>query len=170
MPITAYIGFGSNLGDLLGNLEKASQYLAAHPEITLKKLSKLYETEPLKKEHDEKHPWYLNCVMEIETNLTLHKLFQALKNTEKTMGRRTRSRWQPRNVDLDILFFGNVIYEDKELHIPHRSLTERNFVLKPLCDLIPDFIHPEFNMTLQNIFASSQDLLQVRELNNTGIT
>lgn len=163
MSITAYIGFGTNLGDVLKNHHVARTKISDHPEIQITRISHLYQSEPLTKD-GETQPWYLNSVFEISTSLTLHKLFEALKQIETSMGRKSRRRWASRIVDLDILFYGNVVYADEEIKIPHPEMIYRNFVLKPLCDLIPDFIHPDVEMPLKEILENTSDTLQIKPL------
>lgn len=160
MGLTTYIAFGANIGDVLKSFNDARAKLADHPEIKLKRTSKLYQTEPLT-QNGEELPWYLNAVFEIETTLTLHKLFEFLQKIEMDLGRTKRKKWASRIIDLDILFFGSVIYKDKYLSIPHPPLVKRRFVLKPLCDLIPDFIHPEYDMTIKDLLSSCEDQLEV---------
>lgn len=156
----AYIGFGSNLGDLMKNLETVQEKLSHIKGITVLRTSKLYLSEP----HtlgSQKQPWYLNAVIEIETTLTPENLFSELKKMEHDMGRKKSGKWQPRVVDLDILFFGNLIYQDKELRIPHQEIPNRKFVLAPLCDLAPHFKHPELTFTAKEILKHTTDKLTV---------
>ncbi|MBF0105320.1 MAG: 2-amino-4-hydroxy-6-hydroxymethyldihydropteridine diphosphokinase [Deltaproteobacteria bacterium] len=164
MNVTAYIGFGSNLGDLVDNFNQASLLLKSNPQIEVLRVSGLYHTEPLTP-HNEAQPWYLNSVFEIQTSLTLHSLLGAVKAIEQAMGRATHKRWASRKIDLDILFYGNVIYGDDKLHVPHKEMIHRKFVLKPLCDLIPDFIHPDLEIPLKDILKHSTDHLQVSPYN-----
>lgn len=160
MTQTAYIGFGSNLGDLMQNLKNVQEKLAEIQGVKVLRTSKLYRSEP----HTltpEKQPWYLNAVIEIETSYPPQSLFTKLKTIEQSLGRKKTGKWQPRVVDLDILFFGNVIYQDKELRIPHREIPNRKFVLAPLCDLVPHFKHPELKFTTQEILKHTADTLEV---------
>lgn len=162
MPITAYIGFGSNLGELQKNLFLAKEKIGALVDVNSLRFSPLYYSEPLT--HDgECQPWYLNAVFEITTILSPHALFDALKTIEHEMGRRSREKWAPRIVDLDLLFYGDMIYADDVLRIPHQEVTNRRFVLKPLNDLAPAFMHPEFGLTVREMLAVNRDPLEVRE-------
>ena len=157
---TAYIGFGSNLGDLIVNHIKAMQKITALNGVLTLISSPLYNSEPLTL-NGEDQPWYLNGVFEIKTTLTPHALFQALKTIEAAMGRTNRRKWAPRIVDLDILFYESLIYRDDILGIPHREIANRLFVLKPLAYLNPDFIHPEFQITVREILNACSDPLRV---------
>lgn len=160
MTQTAYIGFGSNLGDLMQNLKNFQEKLAGTEGVKVLRTSKLYRSEP----HTltpQKQPWYLNAVIEIETTHSPQSLFAELKKIEQSLGRKKTGKWQPRVVDLDILFFGNVIYQDQELRIPHREIPNRKFVLAPLCDLAPHFKHPELEFTTREILKHTSDTLEV---------
>lgn len=164
MQVKAYIGFGTNLGDLVGNFERAKAELLATKGIFNLKASPLYYTEPLTRE-GEIQPWYLNGVFEIITSLSLHSLFFVLKDVEKAMGRSGRKKWAPRVVDLDLLFYDDVIYSDDLVTLPHQEIANRRFVLLPLHDLSPSLIHPEFEMPISELLRSSQDPLKVTRYN-----
>lgn len=158
--IVAYIGFGSNLGNLLDNFEEARRQIQNTPNVFELEASRVYHTEPLTM-GAEIQPWYLNAVFGLKTGLSLHDLFTELRNIEKKMGRTRHKKWGSRIVDLDILFYDQVIYSDKDLCVPHREVCERPFVLKPLCDLAPGFVHPEMQMTLAEILSSCKSPLAV---------
>lgn len=170
MPVTTYIGFGSNLGDLSHNFDQARLRLTLSPEITVLRVSPLYHSEPLTQNGD-RQPWYLNAVFEIQTSLSLHDLFARLKAIETDMGRKSRRRWAARLIDLDILFYGPLIYSDDVITVPHPEIIHRRFVLKPLCDLVPDFIHPDLELSLSELLENTDDKLKIRALascENTG--
>jgi 2-amino-4-hydroxy-6-hydroxymethyldihydropteridine diphosphokinase len=162
MAVTCYIGCGSNLGDLLSNCEGARAKIATIAGVESLRCSQFYHSEPLTIEGTQDQPWYLNCVFEIKTTLPLHALFAKLKDVENDLGRVERTKWASRIIDLDILFYDSLIYEDAELHIPHREISHRRFVLLPLCDLAPEFQHPEYQMSLSEMLAATQDKLAVR--------
>jgi len=161
MAITAYIGFGSNLGDLYKNFIVAREKIAAHDEIEITRVSDLYKSEPMTI-NDEKQSWYLNGVFEIQTTLSLHRLLYFLKAIEKQMGRNKAKKWASRIMDLDILFFGDVMYKDNEIKIPHEGIQDRRFVLKPLCDLIPNFHHPSFEIPIMELLENTTDTLALK--------
>lgn len=167
MSVVSYIGFGSNLGDLSSNLKHARALLTQHPKVEFQRLSRLYRSEPLTPDGEEQ-PWYLNCVFEISTTLTLHELLHVLKDIERQMGRKQVKRWASRIVDLDILFYGNVVYQDKHVTIPHDELINRKFVLEPLCDLISDFVHPDIELPLCDILKHCDDALITEPLLTTS--
>lgn len=168
MCAKAYIGFGSNVGDLIHNFETAQQALKETPGILAAQASRLYYSEPLTLDH-QPQDWYLNAVFTIETKLTLHQLFAELKKIEKEMGRVSKKKWAPRLVDLDILFYDDLIYADRGLQVPHRELCKRPFVLLPLCDLAPGLVHPEMMMTVAELLEICDSKLNVRVLENRFI-
>lgn len=166
MSHTAYIGFGSNQGDRLANYQTAKTQLLQTTDVTLKRESPLYHTQPMTLDGAAQE-WYLNAVFEVSTTLTLHNFFKALKKIERDMGRDFKQpRWSTRLVDLDILFFGDFVYKDRVLMVPHKELIHRRFVLKPLCDLVPDFIHPAIELTLAEILANTRDTLAVMPIDS----
>lgn len=154
--ILAYIGFGSNLGDRVGFLMRAQQALNDLGGTIVLRLSSLYKTEPHTCGGSEQ-PWYLNVVFEAQTNLSPSVLLSALKNIEKDLGRVEATKWAPRIVDLDLLFYGDQILEAEGLCVPHREIAHRRFVLQPLCDLVPDKIHPVLKKNLRELLAECQD-------------
>lgn len=165
MLVTSYIGFGSNLGDLMANFENAKERLGQVPGVRLLRTSPLYRSEP-QTLHNEKQAFYLNAIFEIQTSLSPHDLLHHLKEIEKQLGRPTKKskKWQPRIADLDIVLYGDVIYQDAELEIPHKEMVKRKFVLKPLCDLIADQMHPQFQMTIQELLEYTKDNLHIELL------
>lgn len=160
MAVPAYIGFGSNLGELVANHAEAMRKISSLPRVSSTRSSPLYHSEPLSPD-GEFQPWYLNAVFEITTSLAPHELFYALKKIEKDMGRILRRKWAPRVVDLDILFYDKLVYRDGVIGIPHVEIANRRFVLQPLSDLAPDFAHPEFGFTVRELLAVSNDPLRV---------
>ncbi|MDM7273700.1 2-amino-4-hydroxy-6-hydroxymethyldihydropteridine diphosphokinase [Sulfurihydrogenibium azorense] len=142
-----FLGLGSNVGDRLTNLNKAIEILSDKIEIL--KISKVYETKPVGVENQ---PDFLNMAVMGQTELDHISLFEFVKNVEKQVGRVYRYRWGPREIDIDILFFNDLIYKSQDLEIPHPRLHERDFVLKPLMDLDPDFIHPVFKKSIRELY------------------
>lgn len=132
-----YLALGSNLGNRRENLRAALRSLP--PAATVLAESPIYETAPW---GYNDQPDFLNQVILIETGLHPAGLLARLKEIEAEMGREATFRNGPRLIDLDILFFGELIYDQEGLTIPHPRLGERAFVLIPLADLAPDLIHP----------------------------
>src|SRR4030042_2943936 len=143
----SYIGICSNLGDREKNCLHAKDVLQKK-EITVKKRSSLYETERwgLKDQ-----PYFINMVIEIETALEPKELLRLLKDMEREMGRKESSKWGPRRIDLDILLFDDIILNEDTLKIPHPLMHERDFVLRPLCEIAPAKRHPVLNLTMEEL-------------------
>lgn len=127
-----FIGLGSNLGDRIANIRAALQ-LMEQAGIRVLKTSSLYETEPA----GPPQPDYLNAVCLVETPLSPENLLVALKKIEKEAGRVPRQRWGPREIDLDVLLYGDLIIETPDLSIPHKEILNRPFVLIPLLEIAP---------------------------------
>ena len=145
-----YIALGSNIGDRAENLRQAREQLAA-PDLRLLRASSIYETAP----RDVKdQPWFLNQVIECETDLFPRQLLARLQKIEKSMGRKRRIAKGPREIDLDILFFGDAVVKAPELEIPHPRIAERRFVLEPLAELAPEKKHPGSRKTVREMLAS----------------
>lgn len=137
--VRAYIGLGSNLGQREDFIERAIESVAKAPGIVLRRRAGIYETEPV---GISDQPWFLNTVIEIETDLTPQKLLALCKQVEHALGRRERQRYGPREIDLDILLYGDLVVNEKDLQIPHAHLHRRRFVLVPLAEIAPTQLHP----------------------------
>lgn len=153
-PIRAFIGLGSNLGDREGYLSAACQALTNTPGIALARSSALYETEPV---GYTEQGWFLNQVVEIATSLDPCGLLQALQQIEQELGRRRLIRWGPRVIDLDLLLYGNEVLTDPQLTVPHTCLYERSFVMVPLAEIAPDYVHPDGKTTAEHLQALGAD-------------
>ncbi len=138
MAQTAYLSLGSNLGEREANLREAIRRLGKSAgEVT--KISSFYETEP---REFTAQAWFINCAIELQTQLTPRALLDAVLGTERAMGRE-RTEWKgPRNIDIDILLYGSEIIDLPGLRIPHPAMHERRFVLEPLMEIAPDAFHP----------------------------
>jgi 2-amino-4-hydroxy-6-hydroxymethyldihydropteridine diphosphokinase len=135
----AYLGLGSNLGEREANITRAIERLSAHPDVRVRRLSSLYETEPV---GYRDQPWFVNAVAEVETRLDPPALLALARRVESHLGRELGPRWGPRVIDVDILLFGGVELSSSELSIPHPRMWERLFVLAPLAELRPDLLAP----------------------------
>jgi 2-amino-4-hydroxy-6-hydroxymethyldihydropteridine diphosphokinase len=144
----AYIGVGSNLGDKIENCRYAIEAMGHVPECQATGCSSLFKTEP---EGVIGQDWYINGVSQLTTALGPSQLIEALLSIEHAMGRRRSRRWEPRIIDLDILLFGQEIVRSRELTIPHPLLHKRRFVLEPLAQLAPEFVHPVLKVTIRSL-------------------
>ncbi|ORE04842.1 Dihydropteroate synthase [Rhizopus microsporus var. microsporus] len=141
---TAYIALGSNMGDRVGNINTALLQLEKDGQSVVLDTSYLYETPPM---YHTDQPAFLNAVCKIATCLEPHALLDKLKGIEQDLGRQPTFRNGPRPIDLDILFYNDLVMSDERLTIPHASIQEREFVLWPLCDIARDMEHPRLFKT-----------------------
>ena len=128
----SYLGLGTNIGDRIRYINEALKILNSNPNINITKKSKLYETKAwgYKEQAD-----FLNMCIEIETSLNPYELLNACQGVEKDLNRERKIRWGPRTIDVDILFFNDIILQEENLEIPHPRIKERAVVLIPLIDL-----------------------------------
>ena len=152
----AFIGVGSNLGNREKNLAAAQKAFSAIPGIRSVQSSEVYETDPVGGPAQGK---YLNAVWKAETDLEPGPLLQALLQVESGLGRVRAEKNGPRIIDLDLLFYGSQVLNQPGLTVPHPRLHEREFVLKPLMDLAPDFVHPVLKKTISVILSETKNLL-----------
>lgn len=161
MSVIAVLGFGSNCGNRKSNLKKAIRICSLSRSLDLLKVSSLYETDPWGYKEQKK---FLNCAAVFLCRLSPSDLLKFLRDTEIKLGRKQRGLWQPREIDIDILFYSNRIFNKNDLKIPHPRLHLRNFVLTPLVEVIPGFIHPVFKKTVKELYLSGNDSSKVNLL------
>lgn len=130
--VAAYLGLGSNVGDRLGNLQQAVDLLADADGVTVRRSSRVYETDPV---GGPPQPDYLNAVIEIETQLSPRELLRTCMGVEVQLGRVRDERWGPRTIDVDVLTYGVERVAEPDLVVPHPRMHERGFVLIPLSEL-----------------------------------
>jgi len=138
-----YLSLGSNVGDREAHLRDAQARLGAVGQVT--DVSSFYETEPV--EFTEQ-PWFLNCVVGLETAQSPQQLMTSILNIEKAMGRRRVQKKGPRIIDIDILLFGKTVLDSPEVTIPHPAMQEHRFVLEPLAEIAPEVRHPVLKKTI----------------------
>ena len=147
--VESLIAVGSNLGDRQGNLRRAVRAIGSLGRVRC--ASSVYETEPM---YLEGQGWFLNCVICLESDLAPRALLDALHRVETEMGRVRGVRYGPRAVDLDILFYGDEVVSEEGLEIPHPRIAERLFVLAPLCEVRPGYVHPVLGKTVSEMVSS----------------
>lgn len=135
--VTAYLGLGSNVGDRAQNLIEALQRLRAV--VSLQKLSSIYQSEPVG--HTDQ-PEFYNMVVQCSTELPARQLLQEVLSIETAMGRERTVQNGPRNIDIDVLLYDDVVLNDADLQVPHARMHERGFVLRPLLEIAPDMADP----------------------------
>lgn len=150
----AYLGLGSNLGNRMQNMEVAVKFLSSDRNISISRLSRIRETKPYGKLDQAD---FLNQVIEIETKLSATELLTACQKVEGQLKRKRLEKWGPRTIDIDILFYGNEIIEQEALRIPHPDLENRSFVMEPLNELSPDFVHPVLKKSVNQIYKDLKE-------------
>lgn len=143
-----YIGLGTNIGDKKKNITDATIIIGAVMG-DIRQLSSLYETEPWGFESPNS---FLNAVILIQTDLDPEKCLQIAKAIEREMGRiHTKEGYEDRIIDVDILFYDNITYQSQDLTIPHPLIPKRDFVLKPMAEIAPEFVHPLLGKTMKEL-------------------
>lgn len=160
--VTAYIGLGSDLGDRAGNLMLAVRGLI-EASLVITKLSSIYETEPVAMDDA---PPFLNMVAEVRAeNISPTQMMARMLRIEYLLGRKDKSLNLPRTIDLDLLFYGDTKSDTPFLTLPHPRAHVRNFVLVPMKEIAPNFIHPLLKKTVTNMCADSPDTSKVSRWN-----
>jgi len=153
-----HMGLGSNVGERETNLMQAAVLLKKNGVNIIKK-SSIYETSPV---GNTLQPWFLNQVMEVQSNFGPSDLLQVILGIEKSMGRTRTTPLGPRCVDIDILLAEDKVVHSADLIIPHPELAKRNFVLVPLKEIAPDVVHPVFGKKIEDLWRRSKDRSIVR--------
>jgi 2-amino-4-hydroxy-6-hydroxymethyldihydropteridine diphosphokinase len=152
--VTAYIGIGSNLGDRAGNLLLAVRGLM-EASFTVVRLSAIYETQPVGIESDVD---FFNMVAEIRCrSITPSQMMARMLRIEYLLGRGDKSVKKPRTIDLDLLFYNHEQLESDFLTVPHPRVHLRNFVLVPMCEIAPTFVHPVLQKDIKTLLSESAD-------------
>jgi 2-amino-4-hydroxy-6-hydroxymethyldihydropteridine diphosphokinase len=153
---TVYLSLGANMGDRAQNIAKAIEAMGARG-IHVVRQSALYETEPV----DARGGWFLNCVVEAETEMMPRQLMNALLGIERSLGRRRSPVYEgvkeSRTIDVDILMFGSSVVRTPELEIPHPRMGERRFVLVPFAEIAPGVQHPVLKRSITQLLKDTPD-------------
>ncbi|WDF54101.1 2-amino-4-hydroxy-6-hydroxymethyldihydropteridine diphosphokinase [Mucilaginibacter sp. KACC 22063] len=157
--INVFLLLGSNLGNREEFIKKAVEQIGEFAAVL--KTSSLYETQAWGKEGE---PDYLNQVVEIATDMKAHNLLAMLLNIEQRLGRLRNEKWGSRTIDIDILFYGNLVIDDADLTVPHPRLHERRFTLEPLEEIAAELIHPVFKKNITQLKKDLKDSLIVKKL------
>jgi len=161
---TVFIGLGSNVGDRIDFCNRAVTLLRLLPRSRVVRVSSFYETEPV---HDETNPgegWFLNGVVQLETDVPPKHLLSILREIERALGRDQDNRSGPRTVDLDLLFYGDHTINEPDLIVPHPRLHRRRFTLMPLSEIAPLWTHPVSQRSMSQLLTEVDDRSEVRLL------
>ena len=150
-----YIAAGSNLGDKEETLKEAIYIIDKRKDCVVTKVSNFYTTDPVGYEDQDQ---FVICVFEIDTLQTPSELMDTLLEVEKDFKRERIIRWGPRTLDLDIIFYDDIISYDEHILIPHPRAHERQFVMKPMCDINPYYVHPIYRKRVMDISSELGEL------------
>lgn len=156
MALRVVLGLGSNSGNRLAYIKRAVKEICLSPYFDYIALSAVYETEPWGFKNQNK---FLNCVLVVMCRLDPPGLIEYLKNLEKRQGRVDRGLWMKREIDIDVLFYGQKVSDTggPGAVIPHPRMQYRNFVMVPLCELMPEFVHPGLGKSVRYLAEHSPD-------------
>lgn len=153
-----YLGLGSNIGDRINFLNSAEKEISKLKGTKVLRSSSIYKTEPwgIKSQDD-----FINSVLEIESELEPGELLFELKKIETSLGRKNREKWTEREIDIDILFYDELVLQNEKIIIPHPEIQDRKFVLIPLCELNPGLIHPVLRKDMESLLKDTKDNSEV---------
>lgn len=152
-----FLSLGSNLGDRLGYISSAIKEIQNLKEIRIIKFSSIYKTQPWGNEQQNE---FLNTVLKIYTKLKPAELLRKLKTIEKILGRKNNGKWESREIDIDILFYDDLIINSEDLIVPHPEIPNRKFVLVPFTEVEPNFVHPILKKSILDLLKTTKDKLK----------
>ena len=156
---TIFLQLGSNMGDRNAYLQKARKLITEKIGM-IKKRSRIYESVPWGIENQNN---YLNQVLELKSKFTADEVLQKILDIENKIGRIRNEKWGERIIDIDILFYNDLIIEKEELCIPHIHLHNRKFVLTPLHEISPDYVHPKYRKKVSELMQECKDTEKIEE-------
>ena len=150
-----YLSLGSNIGDRVGYIQQATSLLSANENINIVTTSSFYETEPWGMESEN---WFVNAVIQITTTLSPEVLLDECQRIEKQLGRKRESKgYSDRTIDIDIIFYDKLIFNNERLTIPHKYFHKRVFMLVPMLEIAEDFVHPFFGKTVASLYDAIEE-------------
>ena len=151
-----YLSLGSNIGDRVGYIQQATSLLSANPDINIVATSSFYESEPWQMNSQN---WFVNAIVQITTSLSPENLLDECQRIESQLGRPLNrgTEYIDRTIDIDILFFDNLILNNSRLTIPHKHFHKRAFVLVPMLEIAEDFVHPFFGKTVESLYEEIEE-------------
>jgi len=160
--MSIYIGLGSNIGDRLINIKNAIHEIKCLEYVKLERISSLYHTEPIGVIDQD---WFYNAVIEVKTEIDPFEMLNTLQAIEQKLKKDKQYRWGPRRIDLDLLDFKNLIVHSDRLILPHPLMSSRKFVLVPLSEVAPCYVHPVLSVTVWNMLRHCPDsqVIRIRE-------
>ena len=153
----AYLSLGSNLGDRVGYLQQATSLLGAVEQIKIVTTSSFYESEPWQMNSEN---WFVNAIVQISTTLSPEALLKECQRIETQLGRKRfadTKGYSDRTIDIDILFYDNLVLNTENLSIPHKYFHKRAFLLVPMLEIAQDFVHPVFNKTVSQLYEELEN-------------
>lgn len=162
MKSNIFLGLGSNIDDRVKHLNTATSLIGSCADINIVKSSLIYETEPWGIRNQKS---FLNQVLKIQCSLSAPDLLTFVKDVEIKTGRTERARWHEREIDIDVLFYDNIIISTEKYKLPHGEIQNRKFVLIPMCEIASDFLHPVLNKSMKQLLDETKDISEVKTYN-----